>query len=151
MTLRVYSLGYEGRELPEFIRLLKSKGIERVADVRNAPFSRKPGFSKKDLEPALHRAGLEYMNFPALGAPRELRERVGEMGWEEFLKAYRRHFAGQAEFFEQLVRYLGPDGGAIICVERNSRECHRCVIEKALRMRGYQVIALLDDAQQVLF
>ena len=39
----IFSIGYEGKSLDAFIALLKAAGIERLIDVRDAPFSRKPG------------------------------------------------------------------------------------------------------------
>lgn len=47
--MKVYELltiGYEGRKIDEFIERLKEFNISRLIDVREIPFSRKPGFSK---------------------------------------------------------------------------------------------------------
>ncbi|WP_456372579.1 hypothetical protein [Methanocaldococcus sp.] len=37
----IYTIGYEGRSLEEFIQVLKDVGINVVVDVRELPLSRK--------------------------------------------------------------------------------------------------------------
>lgn len=43
--MRLYTIGYEGRSLPQFIGLLKERGVQRLLDVRERPLSRRKGFS----------------------------------------------------------------------------------------------------------
>ena len=71
----VFSIGYEGRSLGAFIDILKQNGVRRLIDVRDAPFSRKPGFSKKPLEEALKAANIEYIGIPELGTDKASRDR----------------------------------------------------------------------------
>jgi len=151
MEKRVYSIGYERRTLSEFIRVLREQGVKRVADLRNSPYSRIEGFSAKELARALTHEGVEYRNFIVLGAPRKLRERSDTMGHDEFMKAYRQHFEKYAGDYGLLKEYLGDDGGAIMCLERDSRECHRRVVEEELRKDGYQVVAVGDEVHRVWF
>ena len=47
------TIGYEGRQLDEFVAALLDRGVEIVFDVRENPASRKPGFSKRRLGEAL--------------------------------------------------------------------------------------------------
>lgn len=151
MEKRVYSIGYERRTLSEFIRVLKEQGVQRVADLRNSPYSRVQGFSARELARALTLEGIEYRNFIVLGAPRKLRERSDTMSHDEFLAAYRQHFEKYAGDYELLKEFLGGDGGAIMCLERDSRECHRRVVEEELIRDGYQVVAVGDEAHKVWF
>ena len=151
MQKRAYSIGYERRELAEFIQVLKAGGISRVADVRNAPFSRKEGFSKKELSAALEAEGISYRGFVPLGAPPALREGVPNMKWDQFVAGYRRHFETVGSAYLELKGYLGDDGGALMCVERDPKECHRSVIEEALRRDGYQVIVVGETGDRAWF
>ena len=51
--LKIFTIGYEGATVPEFIATLQQAGVERVIDVRALPLSRRPGFSKSPLRAAL--------------------------------------------------------------------------------------------------
>src|SRR5215213_5559790 len=67
--MRIFTIGYEGATVPEFLAALKDAGVERVIDVRALPLSRRPGFSKSPLRAALEEAGIEYVHLKALGTP----------------------------------------------------------------------------------
>jgi hypothetical protein len=69
--MRIFTIGYEGTTVPEFIAALKGAGVERVIDVRALPLSRRPGFSKSALTAALQESGIEYLHLKALGTPAE--------------------------------------------------------------------------------
>ena len=56
--MELYTVGYEGRTLPQFVRLLREHGITRLVDVRERPASRKPGFSALPLLDALRKVGI---------------------------------------------------------------------------------------------
>ena len=48
-----YTIGYEGVKLEGFILCLEQHGIQVLADVREKPYSRKPGFSQRALRDAV--------------------------------------------------------------------------------------------------
>ena len=45
-TYKLFTIGYEGRNIEEFISHLKNFNIPRLIDVRKIPLFRKKGFSK---------------------------------------------------------------------------------------------------------
>ena len=51
--MKLFTIGYEGTTMDEFITALQRAGVERVIDVRALPLSRRPGFSKTPLTGAL--------------------------------------------------------------------------------------------------
>jgi len=51
-------------------------GSKCVLDVRENPFSRKPGFSKRPLSQALEANGIRYVHLKELGTPHPLRDAV---------------------------------------------------------------------------
>lgn len=58
----IYTIGYGGRSIEQFIAVLQHYGIRFLVDVRTAPYSRfKPEFSKAPLEAALQAAGIRYV------------------------------------------------------------------------------------------
>ena len=65
----LFTIGYEGTTVGEFLSALQNAGVERVIDIRAVPNSRRPGFSKTPLRNALAEAGIDYVHLRALGTP----------------------------------------------------------------------------------
>jgi uncharacterized protein (DUF488 family) len=64
----LYTIGYEGKEIQQFIDLLKNTGIEHLIDVRfSAESQYKPDFNKAILARELERAKIKYTHRPDLG------------------------------------------------------------------------------------
>src|SRR5438270_2319328 len=97
--MRIFTIGYEGTTVPEFIAALKAAGVDRVIDVRALPLSRRPGFSKSPLRAALDEAGIEYVHLKALGTPLDGRA-AARAGRHEDLK---RLYAVQLELAEAIA------------------------------------------------
>jgi uncharacterized protein (DUF488 family) len=131
--VRIFTIGYEGTTVPEFIAALKTAGVERVIDVRALPLSRRPGFSKSALRAALEEAEIEYVHLKALGTPAEGRA-AARAGRHDDLK---RIYAGQLELPEamaQLAQMLGlaaEKPSVLLCLEREPAHCHRMLLLKA--------------------
>ena len=132
--MRIFTIGYEGTTMPEFIAALQAAGVQRVIDVRALPLSRRPGFSKTPLRGALEEAGIEYMHLKALGTPTEGRNaaRAGRHGDLE------RIYAGQLELPEaiaqsaQMLELAAEKPSALLCFEREPRHCHRTLLLRAV-------------------
>lgn len=132
--LRIFTIGYEGAVMPEFIAALKKAGVERVIDVRALPLSRRPGFSKSPLRAALEESGIEYVHLKALGTPAEGRA-AARSGRHADLE---RIYAGQLELPEammqsaQMVELAREKPSALLCMEREPEHCHRTLLLKAV-------------------
>lgn len=50
VTLRIFTIGYEGATVDEFLAALQEARLERIIDVRAVPNSRRPGLSKTPKE-----------------------------------------------------------------------------------------------------
>jgi uncharacterized protein (DUF488 family) len=132
--LRIFTIGYEGATVPEFISALQQAGVERVIDVRALPLSRRPGFSKSPLRAALAEAGIEYVHLKALGTPAEGRA-AARSGRHADLE---RIYAGQLELPEaivqsaQMLELAREKPSALLCMEREPRHCHRMLLLDAV-------------------
>ncbi len=131
--MRIFTIGYEGTTVGEFIEALKAAGVERVIDVRALPLSRRPGFSKSPLRAALEDAGIEYLHLKALGTPAEGRA-AARAGRHEDLE---RIYAGQLELPEalaqsaQMLELAREKPSALLCMERDPARCHRTLLLNA--------------------
>jgi len=132
--LRIFTIGYEGTTVAEFIATLKRAGVERVIDVRALPLSRRPGFSKTALGAALGEAGIEYVHLKALGTPAEGRA-AARAGRHADLE---RIYAGQLELPEaigqsaQMLALARERPSALLCMEREPARCHRTLLIEAV-------------------
>lgn len=134
MPIKIFTIGYEGTTVPEFVSALKGAGVERVIDVRALPLSRRPGFSKTPLRGALEEAGIEYVHLKALGTPSEGRTaaRAGRHSDME------RIYAGQLELPEamaqsaQMLELAREKPSALLCMEREPAHCHRTLLLNAV-------------------
>lgn len=130
VDMRIFTIGYEGTTVPEFIAALKEAGVSRVIDVRAVPNSRRPGFSKTPLRNALAEEGIEYVHLRALGTPADGRA-AARAGRIEDLK---RIYAGQLELPEamaeagQMVALASEKPSALLCYEREPGGCHRTLL-----------------------
>jgi len=132
--MRIFTIGYEGATVGEFLAALEQAGVARVIDVRALPLSRRPGFSKSPLRAALKEAGIEYVHLKALGTPAEGRA-AARAGRHEELK---RIYAGQLELPEaiaqgaQMLELARERPSALLCFEREPGQCHRTLLLDAV-------------------
>ena len=107
----ILTIGHSNLALNEFLGLLKQHGIQTLVDVRSKPYSSySPHFSKRELSSSLKDAGIEYQfEGRALGGLDAI-----SFSDPEFVKAMERVLALQSE-----------GNVALMCAEKNPRDCHR--------------------------
>jgi len=131
--MRIFTIGYEGTTVPEFLRALQEAGVERVIDVRALPLSRRPGFSKSPLRGALEEAGIAYVHLKALGTPTDGRAAARAGRHADMARIY----AGQLQLPEamaqsaQMLALAEEKRSALLCFERDPTHCHRSLLLKA--------------------
>jgi uncharacterized protein (DUF488 family) len=128
----IYTIGYERRELDEFVALLGAAGIERVIDVRQLPLSRRHGFSKTPLAAALAGAGIEYLHLRSAGNPFR-HAKVNVLG------LYKVYLERSPEVIDEVLAASAGKRTALLCLEREPSECHRGVLASAMGARGVTV------------
>jgi uncharacterized protein (DUF488 family) len=132
--LRIFTIGYEGSTVGDFLAALTAAGVQRVIDVRALPLSRRPGFSKSALRAALADAGIDYVHLKALGTPAEGRAAARAGRHAELERIY----AGQLELPEAIAEGAAMIGlaqecpSALLCFERNPAHCHRTLLLQAV-------------------
>ena len=139
----LFTIGYEGSDIDQVIDTLLESGVDQLADIRQLPLSRKWGFSKVRLAGRLSDAGVGYTHWPALGAPKSLRDALrGSKDYAAFFKEYRSHLQRQADTLAELA--LLPGSVALLCFEHDAGKCHRGVVAEQLEPRiGRQTTHLI--------
>jgi uncharacterized protein (DUF488 family) len=134
--LKLFTIGYGGRDPEEFLATLVAHGVRAVVDVRLRPERANPGIyaraagEGKGIEGLLARGGIAY--FPLV----ELGNVFLECDdWEERFGEYFRRVG------DLLTARLGgvPEPFCLLCSERDARKCHRRVVAEHLAAKGYEV------------
>ena len=132
--MRIFTIGYEGATVGEFVSALQQAGVEQVIDIRAVPNSRRPGFSKTPLRNALAEAGIDYAHLRALGTPAEGRA-AARAGRQADLETI---YAGQLELPEaiaqsaQMLELAAEKPSALLCYERDPAGCHRSLLLRSV-------------------
>jgi len=132
--MHIFTIGYEGATMAEFLAALQGAGVRRVIDVRALPLSRRPGFSKTPLSGALAEAGIDYVHLKALGTPAEGRAAARAGRHADLMRIY----GGQLELAEaiaqsaQMLALAQETPSALLCFEREPAQCHRTMLLDAV-------------------
>lgn len=135
----IVSVGYEGRDIDDFLDSIEAAGVDVLVDVRLTPISRKPGFSKTKLGDALAERGIEYRHMRELGNPKEHRERFHDGRVETGRRRYLRHLNnGARSTYDELVELFETRTVAVLCFELDDDHCHRrCILDQATEERPH--------------
>ena len=151
MKYKCYTIGYSGIKIEEFKKILKSRKINCVIDVRSKPYSQYiPEYNSDNLEKNLRKDKILYSNFKKeFGARRIEDEAYSKDGIVNFDKVI------ELKVFNQGIERLkkGYDKGyniVLMCSEKDPLECHRfSMVSKGLKNNGFEIIHILEDDTEI--
>ena len=125
---KIYTIGYQGRTIDEFLNLLEKYDIDHLVDVRSYPTSKMEDFSKDDLKETLFKKSMMYKHLPGLGG-------LGDEDYKETMLSDR----WKSSYKE--LKSLAKDGKtSMMCLEKDPSHCHRRFISDRLEEDGWDVI-----------
>lgn len=137
----LFTIGYEGRHLEEYLNALIGEDVHLLIDVRKNAYSMKYGFSRHTFEPACGAVRIRYVHLSGLGVDQRLRHAAQTvMDWQRMFELYEREIL--PEHGRELLRIKElmkeESRAAITCYERLPVDCHRSRVAKALaELRGW--------------
>jgi uncharacterized protein (DUF488 family) len=136
--LNLYTIGYQGVDVMTYVRKLKAAGVAVVADVRETPWSHKPGFCKNALISELSKAGIDYVHVKSAGNPKENRRTASDL--TECLRRYEQYLAANPAGVVDLVSVVRAAASqnravCLTCFEKDVKDCHRSILVSAIRKR----------------
>jgi uncharacterized protein (DUF488 family) len=147
----IWTIGHSTRPLVEFLDMLKSFQIEKVADIRSFPGSKRyPHFNKEALEVLLPENNMKYIHILDLGGRRKARRDSINTGWR--LAAFR----GYADYMEsdafikaikEIELLAGKERTAYMCSEALWWRCHRSLVSDYLKIRGWTVMHIMGPGK----
>ena len=134
-----YTIGYSGRDIEQFLGLLKVVRVSTLVDIRHTPVSQyKPDFSRENLKSFLSQNAIEYIHKPEWGVPSEVRSKsVGQDTRDAIWDWYDSNVIpgiSNGEFVE--FREWAKPPLAFMCVESDPTACHRHRLFMALEETG---------------
>lgn len=132
----LYTLGYQGVDVDTYVRTLREAGVGVVADVRETPWSHKPGFCKNALINELSKVGIDYVHVKSAGNPKENRRTAPDLA--ECLRRYKHYLVANPTGVVDLVRVVRSAAlqnrtVCLTCFEKDVKDCHRSILVSALR------------------
>lgn len=135
--MKLYTLGYQGLTIDEYIKHLIRFRVGHLLDVRENAWSQRPEFIKSNLRQSLTQAHIDYVHVASAGNPAAFRKTATSA--EECLGLYRQYLHSNPQCLDELISYIryGDESNrfaCLTCYERKPSECHRSVlIEELLR------------------
>ena len=139
---QLFTIGYEGADLADFLATLGACGVDQVIDIRDVPISRKRGFSKKALAEALAVRRIAYVHLKELGDPKPGRDAARRGDFSAFRNIYGRHLKGSDAQAALRVAAQAADEkvSCLLCFERAHEHCHRTIVAAALaKQDGFDI------------
>ncbi|MDT8389820.1 MAG: DUF488 family protein [Lentisphaeria bacterium] len=123
----VYTVGYEGVQIDDFLDRLLRVGIKQLIDVRKNPVARRYGFHRSTLAALCHHIGVDYLHLPVFGITSEMRQNLdSDAAYDSLFRKYRQDVLPPliAEI-QELALSMTEKPSALMCAEENPRHCHR--------------------------
>jgi hypothetical protein len=124
----LFTIGYEGISLEEYLNRLLKNDIKVLIDVRQNPISMKYGFSKTLLKRYCESLGIKYMHFPDVGIQGSKRQELNtQSDYNRLFNVYKRESLPKTKMTQKRIVELLTSNKriALTCFEANIHQCHR--------------------------
>jgi len=131
----LFTVGYEGISLEEYLVRLLKNDVKVLVDVRNNPLSMKYGFSKSQLRKYCVSLGIEYVHIPEVGIQSDQRKELNtQRDYDKLFADYRKNnLSKTTQSQNEILKLLKQHKRiALTCFEANICQCHRKHLAEAI-------------------
>jgi len=131
----LYTIGYEGISLEEYLNRLIKNDVKVLVDVRNNPLSMKYGFSKSLLKRFCENINIQYLHIPEVGIKSDQRQELNNQNdYDKLFSIYRKeNLTNTTSSQIKILRLLKENKRiALTCFEANICQCHRKHLAEAI-------------------
>lgn len=131
----LFTIGYEGISLEEYLNRLIKNDVKLLIDVRNNAMSMKFGFSKSQLLKYCSSLGIEYIHIPEVGIQSEFRQELNSQGdYDSLFNQYKSLTLSATKNSQEKILdlLLKKKRIALTCFEANICQCHRKHLSEAI-------------------
>ena len=135
----LYTIGYEGQSLEQYLNKLIGHSVTILCDVRRNAVSMKYGFSKRQLQHACDGVGISYVHMPELGIDSRKRKQLhSRSDYDSLFRDYADTTLSESkESLDSIIRLVRDNGRvALTCFEADADHCHRGCVASALLGRS---------------
>ncbi|AFL84872.1 hypothetical protein Belba_2308 [Belliella baltica DSM 15883] len=131
----LFTIGYEGLSLEQYINKLLAEDVKVLCDVRKNSFSMKYGFNKSQLTMACQGVGIRFIHIPEVGIVSDKRQELNNQSdYDALFEDYKETVLPQTRTQQQEILDLikNFDRVAITCFEADICQCHRKHLAEAI-------------------
>lgn len=131
----LFTIGYEGISLEEYLVRLLKNDVKVLVDVRNNAMSMKYGFSKSQLIKYCGYLGIQYLHFPDVGIQSDQRQELNSQNdYDKLFSVYRKNNLTQTTKSQNDILNLLKQHKriALTCFEADICQCHRKHLAEAI-------------------
>lgn len=135
-SIALFTIGYEGISLEEYLNRLIKNGVKLLVDVRKNPLSQKYGFSKSSLTRYCGNLDIDYIHIPEVGIDSSKRRELSDQSdYDELFAEYcdtvlKETTDAQNKIIVLLEQYKRI---ALTCFEAETCQCHRTHLAEKLK------------------
>lgn len=137
----LYTIGYEGISLEEYLNRLIKKDVKILIDVRKNALSMKFGFSKGQLKNFCSNLGIEYIHIPEVGIRSDQRQTLNSQSdYDKLFEEYKNTNLKETTYQQEQILSLLKEKKrvALTCFEANICQCHRKhLAESIVKLPGW--------------
>jgi uncharacterized protein (DUF488 family) len=152
-AMNLFTLGYQGTNVHNYISTLRNAGVGLVVDVRETAWSHKRDFCKSAFKLKLELAGIQYIHLPSAGNPKQNRKTAKTA--QECLDRYRVYLSTSRQGVADILAVIegaqmSGYGVCLTCFEREPLDCHRSILADAICCikQGIRQVHLLSSTEQ---
>ena len=134
-SMILFTIGYEGKDIEEYVQVLEENMVKVVVDVRRNPISRKYGFSKTRMRETLASEGIDYIHFSELGIESERRRSLKTRAdYNALFLWYENEVLDKEKVVlgEIINRITSDKRVALTCFEADPTFCHRSKVSERI-------------------
>jgi uncharacterized protein (DUF488 family) len=134
-NITLFTIGYEGITLEQYINKLIIYDVKVLCDVRKKPMSMKYGFNKKQLTNACNGVGMEYIHIPEVGIESNKRQDLKtQADYDKLFESYKTDvLSKEIKKQEEILLLLeSKERVALTCFEANIHQCHRKYLAESI-------------------
>ena len=131
----LFTIGYEGISLENYLNRLVKNNIKVLVDVRKNPLSMKFGFSKTLLKRYCESLGIEYIHIPEVGIESNKRQQLeSQKDYDVLFENYKETTLESTVENQQNILELVKKHNriALTCFESNVCQCHRLHLAESI-------------------
>ncbi len=138
-----FTIGYEKKDIDQFLNALVSNNIELLIDIRRNPFSMNFIYIKDALQKKLKDVGIDYLHIPELGIESEERKNLNtKEDYDKLFAMYRQTLPLKEVYINRIIELGTTKRIVLLCFEDDYNFCHRGEVAKVIKSRGHEVINL---------